>query len=204
MELLQHPLRLYYVNIFHQGEKKMYFNKQKFQVNIIFLTVLFLFSAVFTTISHAAYTDDINKFEQEKESIQNDKVQAGNQVATLRKEKAAWVELKGALDEQNRLTQEEILNTMQQIETYDLAILEKQEEADAAQLAAEEAFAVYKKHLRSMEENGQLQSYMQVLVGAEDFSEILTRIDTISEIMEYDRRIERAYIDARDTAMTVK
>lgn len=170
----------------------------------LFLAMLMLLSVLCSTVGSAAYTDDISKLEQEKESIQNDKIQAGNQAATLREQKAAWVELKAALDEQNRLTQEEILNTKQQIETYDQAILEKQAEAEAAQLAADEAFEVYKKHLRTMEENGKLQTYMGVLLGAEDFTEILTRVDTLGEIMEYDRRIERNYRETRDAALAAK
>ena len=182
----------------------MFNSSKKTKIIAFLLSTLMVFSAVLSTTVSATYTDEINKLEQEKESIKNDKVQAGNQVATLRKEKAAWVELKAALDKQNRLTQEEILNTKQQIETYNQAILEKQEEADAAQLAADEAFLIYKKHLRSMEENGQLQTYMSVLLGAEDFEEILTRMDTLSEIMEYDRLVERTYKDARDTAIAAK
>ena len=170
----------------------------------LFLAMLMLLSILFSTAVGADYTDDINKLEQEKESIQNDKIQAGNQAATLREQKAAWVEQKAALDEQNRLTQEEILNTQQQIDTYDQAIAEKQAEAEAAQLAAEEAFEVYKKHLRSMEENGKLQTYVGVLLGADDFTEILTRVDTLGEIMEYDRRIERTYKETRDAALTAK
>ncbi len=170
----------------------------------LFLAMLMLLSILFSTAVGADYIDDINKLEQEKESIQNDKIQAGNQAATLREQKAAWVEQKAALDEQNRLTQEEILNTQQQIDTYDQAIAEKQAEAEAAQLAAEEAFEVYKKHLRSMEENGKLQTYVGVLLGADDFTEILTRVDTLGEIMEYDRRIERTYKETRDAALNAK
>lgn len=170
----------------------------------VLLAMLMLLSVLFPTAGSASYTDDISKLEQEKESIQNDKIQAGNQAASLREQKAAWVELKAALDEQNRLTQEEILNTKQQIETYNQAIAEKQAEAEAAQLAAEEAFAVYKKHLRSMEENGRFSSYMGVLLGADDFTEILSRVDTLSEIMEYDKRIEANYKAARDAALTAK
>ena len=170
----------------------------------LLLAMLMIFSLLFPTAGSAAYTDEIGKLEQEKENIQKDKIEAGNNAASLREQKASWVERKAALDEQNRLTQEEILNTQQQIEVYNNAIAEKKAEAEAAQAAAEDAFAVYKKHLRTMEENGKLQTYMGVLIGAEDFTEILTRVDTLTEIMEYDKRIEQGYKDARDAAITAK
>ena len=82
----------------------------------LLLAMLMFFSLLFPTAGSAAYTDEIGKLEQEKENIQKDKIEAGNNAASLREQKAAWVERKAALDEQNRLTQEEILNTQQQIE----------------------------------------------------------------------------------------
>jgi len=170
----------------------------------LLLAMLMIFSLLFPTAGSAAYTDEIGKLEQVKENIQKDKIEAGNNAASLREQKASWVERKAALDEQTRLTQEEILNTQQQIEVYNNAIAEKKAEAEAAQAAAEDAFAVYKKHLRTMEENGKLQTYMGVLIGAEDFTEILTRVDTLTEIMEYDKRIEQSYKDTRDAAITAK
>ena len=170
----------------------------------IFLVIVMLFSILCSTAAGAAYQDEIGKLEQEKDTIQKDKIEAGNTVASLKEQKANWVDMKAALDEQNRLTQEEILNTQQQIETYNTAIAEKQAEADDAQASAEKAFAVYKKHLRSMEENGQVQMYLGILFGAEDFADILSRVDTLTEIMDHDKRIKQNYEDTQNAALEVK
>ena len=184
-------------------------NRQRFVRGVaLFLAALMLFSLVFAAlgsiIANAASSSDIDELEEEKQAIRNEKIEAGNKASSLREQKAAWVEQKEALDERNRLTQEEILNTQKQIEVYNEMIAEKQAEAEAAQAAADETLAVYKKRLRSMEENGQFNTYMGVLLGASSFDELLSRVDMLTEIMEHDKRIEQNYKDTRDTALTVK
>ena len=184
-------------------------NRQRFVRGVaLFLAALMLFSLVFAALgsimASAAAGDDLKDLEAEKQEIRNEKVQAGNKASKLREEKAAWIEQKAALDERNRLAQEEILNTKKQIDIYNEMIAEKQAEAEAAQAAADETLAIYKKRLRSMEENGQFNTYVGVLIGASDFSELLSRVDMLTEIMENDKRIENEYKAARDAALTVK
>ncbi len=184
-------------------------NRQRFvRVVALFLSALMLFSLVFAALgsilASASYDDALGKLEDEKEAIRNDKIEAGNKAASLREQKAAWVQQKEALDEKNRLAQEEILNTQKQIEIYNEMIAEKQVEADAAQTAADEQLALYKKRLRSMEENGQFNTYMNVLLGAKSFEDLLSRVDVLTEIMENDKRLEQRYKDTRDEAIRVK
>ena len=180
-------------------------NRQRFVRGVaLFLAALMLFSLVFAALgsifASASTSDKLDELEEEKEAIRNDKIEAGNKAASLREQQAAWVEQKEALDEKNRLAQEEILNTEKQIEVYNEMIVEKQAEADEAQQAADEQLAIYKKRLRSMEENGQFKSYVSLLLGATDFADLLSRVDTLTEIMENDKRIEQSYKDARDEA----
>lgn len=184
-------------------------NRQRFvRIVALALAALMLFSLVFAAlgsiVASASYDDALGKLEDEKEAIRNDKIEAGNKAASLREQKAAWVQQKEALDEKNRLAQEEILNTQKQIEIYNQMIAEKQQEADAAQAAADEQLALYKKRLRSMEENGQFNTYMNVLLGAKSFDDLLSRVDVLSEIMENDKRLEQNYKDTRDEAIRVK
>lgn len=184
-------------------------NRQRFVRGIaLFLAALMLFSLVFAALGSifaSALSDaELDKLEQEKQDIHKDKIEAGNKAASLREQKAAWVDQKEALDEQNRLAQEEILNTQKQIEIYNQMIEEKQKEADAAQELANVQLELYKKRLRSMEENGQFNSYLNVLLGAKSFEDLVTRVDVLTEIMENDKRVEQKYIDTRDEAIRVQ
>ena len=186
----------------------MFYKRHAKKRTAMFLAMLMLFSLIFTAFAsvtaNASYAGDLDRLEDEKQDIQNDKYAAGNKVSALREEKASWIEQKTALDEKNRLAQEEILNTKKQIEIYNQMIAEKQAEAELAQAAADETLETYKKRLRSMEENGQLNTYVSVFLGASDFSEILSRVDMMTEIMDHDKRIEQNYKDARDAALSLK
>ena len=55
-----------------------------------------------------------------------------------------------------------------------------------------------------MEENGQFNTYMNVLLGAKSFDDLLSRVDVLTEIMENDKRLEQKYKDTRDEAIRVK
>lgn len=184
-------------------------NRQRFVRGVaLFLAALMLFSLVFSAMgsifASASYQSELDKLEDEKAELNSQKAEASKNAANLREQKASLVEQKDALDERNRLTQEEINKTKEQIEIYNQMIAEKQAEADAAQAEADAQLAVYKEHLRVMEENGTYNFYLSIVFGAGDFSELISRIDLISEIMEHDRRVEQSYKDARDAALTVK
>ena len=122
----------------------------------------------------------------------------------LQAEQAGYIEQKTALDKQQEMAVEEINLTKEQLEMYRAMIEEKQAEADQAQADADAQLVKYKEHLRNMEEQGMFNFYLSILFGADSFSDLLARIDMISEIMEYDKQVEEDYKDARDFALEVK
>ena len=174
----------------------------------LYLAALLLFSVVFAVrgaiVAKAASDSEIEQLEAEKETIRIEKIEAANKAAELREQKAAWVVQKAAYDEQNRLSQEEILKILEQLEIYDAMILEYEAKAEAAQAAADEVLETYKARLRSMEENGRLNTYIGVFFESSDVGDMLSRIDMMSEIMEHDKRIEQNYKDAYQSAMALK
>lgn len=184
-------------------------NRKRFvRAVALFLAGLMLFSLIFAALgsifASAASQSQIDALEKEKAALRAEKASAGNAAAKLRKERASYEEQKRALDEKNRIAQEEIVNTKEQIEIYGEMIVEKQAEADEAQAAADAQLARYKQHLRAMEENGTYNFYLSVLFGAENFGELISRIDMITEIMENDKQVEKEYKDSRDVALQAK
>lgn len=184
-------------------------NRKRFVRGVaLFLAGLMLFSLVFAALgsmfASAASKSQLDALQQEKAALRAEKASAGNAAAKLRKERASYEEQKRALDEKNRIAQEEIINTKEQIDLYSEMIVEKQAEADEAQAAADAQLLRYKQHLRAMEENGTYNFYLSVLFGAENFGELISRIDMITEIMENDKQIEKEYKDSRDVALQAK
>lgn len=174
----------------------------------LFLAALLLSLTMFTAQEaitvKASFNSEIEQLEAEKQSIRNEKIEAADKAAALREQKAVWVVQKAAYDEQNRLAQEEILKTQEQIEIFNELILESEMKAEAAQAAADEVLEIYKIRLRSMEENGKLNSYIGVFFESADVGDMLSRIDMMTEIMEHDKRIEQKYKDAYQSAITLK
>ena len=174
----------------------------------IFLAALMLFSLVFSAVgsifAHAADRTQLDDLEAEKESIREEKKEAAAAANNLRDQQASYEEQKKVLDEKLTLAQEEINLTKEQIAIYEELVREKQLEADEAQALVDKTLAQYKAHVRAMEENGTSNFYFSVLFGAENFSDLLSRIDMITEIMEYEKALERKYKAARDEALTAK
>jgi len=62
----------------------------------------------------------------------------------------------------------------------------------------------YKHHLRNMEEQGMFNFYLSLIFGARSFSDLISRIDMIGEIMAFDKQTEENYKAARDFALELK
>lgn len=157
-----------------------------------------------TTSAQAVSQWEIDALQQKKDTIAQNMQDQKAALEALQSEQAGYIEQKTALDQQEDLAVQEINVTKEQLEMYRQMILDKQAEAEQAQADADEQLALYKTHIRNMEEQGQFNFYMSLLFGAKSFSDLLSRIDMINEIMEYDKRVEEDYKDARDFALEVK
>lgn len=122
----------------------------------------------------------------------------------LKTEQSDILSQKEALDQQQDLKIQEINAVKEELELYRKMILEKEEEARIAQVHADEQLERYKQHIRSMEEQGMTNLYMQFLFSSQSISQLITRIDTVGEIMEFDKRIRDDYLAAKETALQAK
>lgn len=128
-----------------------------------------------------ALKDDAKGIAQEKKDIQA-------QIDKLSSDISNTMERKRLLDSQISLTEGEIANKEQEIDTYaDLIAQTEAELADAEEREAAQ-YELFCKRVRAMEEQGKVE-YWSVLFRAENFSDLLGRLDIINEIMEYDQRV---------------
>lgn len=94
---------------------------------------------------------------------------------------------KDVIDQQVALLYAEISNVNSQIAAYSLLIADKQEELELAQQRLADLNEKNKERIRAMEEEGEL-SYWSVLFKANSFSDLLDRLNMISEIAAADQR----------------
>ena len=111
---------------------------------------------------------------------------------------------KEALDQQQDLKIQEINLVKDELAMYYQLILEKAEEARIAQLDAERQLEIYKTHIRSMEEQGIGNMYLDMLFSSESMTDLLARVDMVGEIMEYDKRVHDNYVAAKNAAEQAK
>jgi len=173
----------------------------------IFLSAAVLLSAALPcmTIRAGAVSQwEIDALQQKKKNIAANKQTQKAALESLQAEQAGYIEQKTALDQQEDLAVQEINLTKEQIAMYQQMIAEKAEEARQAQADADAQLATYKIHLRNMEEQGMFNFYLSLIFGAQSFSDLISRIDMIGEIMAYDKQTEENYKQARDYALEVK
>ena len=158
--------------------------------------VLSLLTVIIPARANAVSQSEINALQAKRDQIRAQQVEQQNQIDGLRNQKAGVLEQKAALDMEIGLTQDEINVVQQQIELYGQLILEKK--AELVQAKAEEAkqSELFRVRMREMEEGGKL-SFIVVLLESRSISDLLTRIDMISEVMSYDKALENALTDAR-------
>ena len=158
--------------------------------------VLSLLTVIIPTRANAVTQSEINALQAKRDQIRAQQVEQQNQIDGLRNEKAGVLEQKAALDQEANLTQEEINVVQEQIELYADLIVEKKAELEEAKAEEAEQSELFRVRMREMEEGGKL-SFIVVLLESRSISDLLTRIDMISEIMSYDKALEKALMEAR-------
>lgn len=181
--------------------------KQKKFVSIvcIVLVLILICSLVFSVIgsAYAVSQAEINALKTQQAAINQQKQNLKTQISGLQDEKTSAIEKKAALDQQNELARQEIELINEQIDLYDKLIERKAQELEEAIKNEEEQKAALRVRMRAMEESGDI-SYYAILFRATDFSDLLSRLDFISEIMKRDKALEESYIASRENVEKVK
>lgn len=138
-------------------------------------------AAAVTQADIDALKNDAKDLAQEKKDIQS-------QLDKLSTDISSTMERKRLLDGQISLTEEEIANKEAEISTYADLIEQTAAELADAEAREEAQYELFCKRVRAMEEQGKVE-YWSVLFRAENFSDLLGRLDIINEIMEYDQRV---------------
>jgi murein DD-endopeptidase MepM/ murein hydrolase activator NlpD len=175
----------------------MFFRKHKRLVSILalILALLMIVPLLISAFSMAAYAqtsdeimEDINALQEEAEGIQAQIASTKEDIAANEAATQDVVQQKVQIDQQILLTQEQIDNTNAQIQQYSQLIAAKQTELDEAQAAYDDMYETYRLRLRAMEENSTV-SYWAILFEATSLSDLLDRIDMITDIAAADQTV---------------
>lgn len=178
-------------------------NKKIVSVIAVLLALLMALSLVFSVIPVSAYADELDDLQAQKNDLSNQVKECQERLTLLKEQQANVLEQKAALDEQNRLANEQLELVAEEIDAYTKLIEEKAEEVEAARTKEERQLALYQARVRAMEESGGF-NILSVIVNSQNFSQLLTAIDDMSEIMASDRELQEQYVEAREETEAVK
>ena len=129
----------------------------------------------------------IEQLKKDKKALEGQIEDVKNQVEQNEDEVENMVNQKYAIDQEITILYEQIDNINQQLSAYTLLIADQQDELDAAEDRYEALNEKNKERVRAMEEDGTV-SYWAVLFKANNFSDLLDRLDMIEEIAAADKR----------------
>ena len=172
------------------------------RITAMLLVVLMAFSLLPTT-ALAVSQEEIDALRAERLAIaeEHDKKQA--EIDELEEQKASALEKKLAMDERNELTRREIESIQDEILVYDQMIAQEAIKVEEARFVEEQQLERYRVRVRAMEENGEM-NILALVLHAKDLNELLSAIDDAARIMQSDRELYEAYIEARQNTEAVK
>ncbi len=178
-------------------------NKKIASAIAVVLALLMVLSLVFSVIPVSAYADELDDLQAQKDDLSSQVKECQERLTLLKEQQSNVLEQKAALDEQNRLANEQLELVAKEIDEYTKLIEEKAEEVEAARTKEERQLALYQARVRAMEESGGF-NILAVIVNSQNFSQLLTAIDDMSEIMASDRELQEEYVAAREETEAVK
>ena len=138
--------------------------------------------------SSSQIQEEINELKEEKKELQEKLNELRSQLSANMESMEQVVEQKNLIDQEIFLLYGEIANINTQIMAYGELIADKQDELNAAEKRLEDLQAQNKLRIRAMEKKS-LSSYWAVIVQADNFLDMLDRLNIIFQINEADQKL---------------
>ena len=131
---------------------------------------------------------DIDALKGDAGDLKDKRKELEAKLKELANDKSTAMERKALLDQQIANTTAQIENVEAQIENYNQLIAQQEEAlADAEEREAAQ-YDLFCRRVRAMEKRGKV-SYWSVIFKANSFTDLLSRLDFVNEIMNYDERV---------------
>lgn len=169
----------------------------------ILMAVLMLLSLVFSVVPVSAYADELDDLKAQKEELSNQVRDIKQRIELLEQQQANALDKRAALEVQTELAAQQLKVVQKEIDNYDKLIAEKAKEVEAAKNREAVQLDKYRTRVRAMEENGGF-NILALILQSDNFSQLITAMDDMGEIMESDRVLQESYEDAREETEEIK
>ena len=137
-------------------------------------------------VARAVTQDEIDSLKNESKELASQASSLKSELADLKSQRNSALKQKQLIDQQITLTVQAIENTEKQISGFETLLVQTEYELEENRRQEEEQYAVFAERARVMEEAG-TTSYWTVLFKADSFSDLLSRLSDVQEVMSYDQ-----------------
>lgn len=191
----------------NRGNKKQKADLRRILTTImaVLLAALMLLPMLTMAIGGAGAVtqSEIDKLKQQQQASKNRQQELKDELAGLKEDQAAAQQKRNLLQQQLNAIADEIDNIDAQISYYDGQIAQKEAERVEAVAREEEQYELFCQRVRAMEEDGDV-TYWSVLFASESFSDLLSRIADIDQVMEYDNAVMDQLVETRRQIEAIK
>lgn len=145
-----------------------------------------------TDFANTAEAASKSQLQNRLAELKTARAEANAAVKALEGEAEKYSEKIAALDYQIQSTRAQLNTTQKIIDTLTEDIEEKQVELDETIKELDEKQELFETRIRVMYENGDT-TYLEVLLSSNDFSDMLTHMEIVGQIMDYDKRVVEEY-----------
>lgn len=139
-------------------------------------------------VARAVTQSEIDSLKSESKELANQLSGLKGDLADLKAKQNTAVKQKNLIDQQISLTVQQISNTEKQIAGFETLLVQTEYELEQNREQEERQFAVFCERARVMEEAG-TTSYWSVLFKADSFSDLLSRLSDVQEVVNYDQSL---------------
>lgn len=161
------------------------------------LVIALLSSMVVSSLVYAGAAEDADELQDKLSSLEDEKAAVKERIAELTKQADDVEATRAALQSEIDLTKEEIATVEAYIERLQQQIDVKTTELEAAQEALEQKEEDFALTVRTTYEQGD-NSYLEVLLNSTSFSDLLSRMEIITAIMEDNKKTVAEYTAAKE------
>lgn len=138
--------------------------------------------------AHAVTQADIDALKGDAADLTSQKKELKKKLESLSDDKAQVLKKKDLLDQQINTLLSQISNAEKQISDYAALIAQAEARLADAQQKEQAQYELFCQRVRAMEEAGTV-SYWSVIFKATSFSDMLSRLDAVNEVMDADQRV---------------
>jgi len=158
------------------------------------LVCAILISSVYT---QGAFATNIQDAQKKKNSLEQKKAEMEQSIEQLEKEKDNIVSYIEKLDKQLANLNDKIDNTQEKISNKKSDLKQTKQELTEAKKTEKNQYDTMKKRIKYMYENGS-QDYIEVMLSAQSFGDLLNRVEYIEKISEYDNNLLDSYQETKE------